>query len=115
MVGDFSGVREHGRNEQVLGPGVCRALHDVHVLPPRPRRGHGERGLADSRVADHARRERQVRFGEREPAGEDLAQRLGLSDPRDVVSYRVRKDQFDIVYGHFFHEFLRFLKIGDVQ
>ena len=90
VVRDLSLVREHRADEQILGPRIGRALHDVHRLTSAPRRRHGERRLADAGPADDARRERQIVFRHQEPAGEQLPEGLGLTDPFDGYVDRMR-------------------------
>ncbi len=88
MVGDLAAFGQDGRDDQIFGPRVGRALIDEQGLLPQPGGGHRQGRLADPRCAREPRRQRQVPRVDDQPARQQLTQNRVLSDPVLVAQIR---------------------------
>ena len=81
VVADGAGLSQHGRNQQIFGPRVRRALKNIQILFSFARAGHRQCGLADARLAGDPWRQGQVAFIDDQPAGQQLFENFPVPDP----------------------------------
>jgi hypothetical protein len=84
-------------------------LIDVNTLLSSATRGDGERGLADARDTDDARRQRPIALIDRQPAGEQLFQNFALTDPFARRVIRLAEMQVHAADFHVIHHEVLFL------
>ena len=99
VIGDGAGFGEDGGDEEVFGAGVGGALVDVEGLVAMLGGGHGEGGLADAGGADEAWGEGEVAGVDDEPAGQELAEDVILTDPALLGGVGAAEVEGDTVDG----------------
>ena len=83
--------------EQILRPGIHGALEDVDLPAETATDEAGESRLAEARLPDQPRIQRQFHIGEADPGALELEDVFVVVDPRGVVGIGGRKGELDAV------------------